>query len=70
MGREARPEVVEVNRWIWIVRIFGILMLLAFMVMFASLQRRLVRMQGERPAPTTTSSIRAEPISVTSVRLS
>ena len=61
MGGNARAEVVEVtvNRWVWLFRIIGILMLLGFMMLFANLQRRLVQMQGERPAPTTTTSIRA-----------
>jgi hypothetical protein len=42
------------NRFIWIVRIFGILMLLGFLMMFAYLQRQYARMQGERPPATQT----------------
>ena len=37
------------NRFIWIVRIFGILMLLGFLMMFAYMQRQYARLQGARP---------------------
>ncbi len=43
------------TRWIWIVRVLGILMLLGFFILLASLQRRLVEMQGGRPPATATS---------------
>jgi hypothetical protein len=40
------------NRFIWIVRIFGILMVLAFLMMFAYMQRQYARMQSDRPPAT------------------
>ena len=43
------------SRWIWIVRLIGVLMLLGFFILFASLQRRLVEMQGRKPPATTTA---------------
>ena len=43
------------TRWIWIVRIIGVLMLLGFFILFASLQRRLVEMQGRTPPAATTT---------------
>ena len=49
MGGPARRTVAGVNRFIWMVRIFGILMLLGFLMMFAYMQRQYARMQGERP---------------------
>jgi hypothetical protein len=37
---------------LWIFRAIGILMLLAFMMLFLNLQRRLIELQGtRRPAP-------------------
>jgi hypothetical protein len=58
MGSDARREVVEVNvnRWVWLFRIIGILMLLGFLLLFANLQRRLEQMQGERPPAATTTT--------------
>ena len=40
------------NRWIWTFRILGLLMLLAFALMFMSLQQKLVQMRSDRPAAT------------------
>ena len=36
------------NRWIWIVRIFGILMIVGFFLLFAYMQKRLVDIQNTR----------------------
>jgi hypothetical protein len=56
VGGGARGELeTMMNRWIWIVRIFGILMLLAFFILFAEMQRRYMQMQGRVPASTTTT---------------
>jgi hypothetical protein len=52
MGGTARQELSDMNRFIWIVRILGILMILVFMVMFAYMQRRYMEMQGSRPPAT------------------
>ena len=44
------------TRWIWIVRLIGVLMLLGFFILLANLQRRLVEMQGRTPPPASTST--------------
>ena len=42
------------TRWIWIVRLLGVLMLLGFFILFAYMQRRYMEMQQVRtPAPAT-----------------
>jgi hypothetical protein len=59
VGRNACRKVVKVknvDRIVWIARIIGILMLVGFMMMFASLQRRLVEMQGDTPPAASTST--------------
>jgi hypothetical protein len=35
---------------IWIIRLIGILMIVAFLLLFAHLQTRLLQMQQQRPA--------------------
>jgi hypothetical protein len=51
MGSAARGAVVVMNSR-WIARAIGILMLLAFILLMANLQRRLIDMQQMRkPAP-------------------
>lgn len=37
---------------IWIVRLIGILMIVAFLLLFAHLQTKLVRLQQQRPPAT------------------
>lgn len=54
MGGRARGEVVAVNSR-WIARIVGVLILLAFFLLMAHLQSRLLQMRPQdRPASTST----------------
>ena len=53
MGGAPRSEVDAMSR-IWIVRLIGILMILGFLLLFAHLQTRLMQLQQQRPANTTT----------------
>lgn len=40
----------------WAVRIFGLLLLLAFGLMFVHLERQLVKLQQRQPPPATTTT--------------
>jgi uncharacterized protein YneF (UPF0154 family) len=44
------------TRWIWIVRLIGLLMLLGFFILFAHMQRRLMEMQSVRKPPAATGT--------------
>jgi hypothetical protein len=46
-----------VNRWIWLFRLFAVLMLIAFILVLMGLQVRYTKLKNRMP-PTTTSTSR------------
>ena len=55
MGGAAGREVVVVSAR-WIARIVAVLILLAFIILMANLQTKLVKMQRSQPRPAPTST--------------
>jgi hypothetical protein len=43
------------NRWVWIARLIGIVMLIAFVVLMVNLQRRLTTIRENQTTTTSTS---------------
>jgi hypothetical protein len=57
VGRAIRWKIHIVNRWIWLFRLFAVLMLIAFILVLMSLQVRYTKLKNRMP-PTATSTSR------------
>jgi uncharacterized membrane protein len=56
MGRAIRWKVQSVNRWVWIARLIGIGMLIVFVVLMITLQRKLTTIRENQTTTTTSTS--------------